>query len=417
MNPEEIKIGKISLRANQAPLADINARMRQIFPKIAGRIRPGMRIAVAVGSRGIYQIDRIVRSLVELLAQAGAVVYIVPAMGSHGGATGEGQAEILADYGINQATMGVPVRSSMQVITLGSTGGTPDLPVYMDREASLADQVIVVNRVKAHTDYHGRHESGLIKMMAIGLGKQAQANVLHRYGAAGLREHIPRVAQCMVASGKILAGLAILEDGGDQTADLEFALGEEIFALDAEFLLRSKQLMPRLPFDQVDVLIIDEMGKDISGTGMDTNIIGRLCIRGEKDGLPDCTRIAVLRLTPGSHGNAIGIGLADITTRCLVGQIDWNATRTNVMTSGFLERSFLPFVADSDRQAVEIALANCWRQDVAEVRLARIRNTLHLDEIYVSPALYRTIAPQLLRQESISYENLGFDKDGNIDPF
>lgn len=417
MKPEEIKVCMASPRLMRSPLTDIGDRMRQIFPKIESRIKPGMRIAIAAGSRGINQIDRIVKALVDLLQNAGAEVYIVPAMGSHGGATDAGQAEILADYGICDTTMGVPVRSSMQVVTLGTTGGKPDLPVYLDREASLADGIIVVNRVKAHTDFHGRHESGLIKMMAIGLGKQAQADVLHRYGASGLRDSIPRIAQRMVASGKILAGLAILEDGHDQTADLDFATGAAIFDLDASYLLRSKQLMPRLPFDQADVLIIDEMGKDISGTGMDTNIIGRLCIRGEQDTLPDCTRIVVLGLTPASHGNAIGIGLADITTRQLVDQMDWHATRTNVMTSGFLERSFLPFVADNDYQAVKVALDNCWKQESSQIRLARIRNTLDLRQIYMSPALLKSVDPQLLEGDISDSEPLSFDDKGKIAPF
>lgn len=413
MRPEALTVQKVRLAHHSAPLSDIPGAVWARCAPLRHAVRPGMRVAVAVGSRGIAGIDVIVRSLVALLREAGAAPFIVPAMGSHGGATAEGQAAVLAGYGITERAMGAPIRSSMEVVTLGTTGGPVDIPVYMDRIAHEADGIVAVNRVKAHTDFHGPHESGIVKMLTIGLGKHAQAIAVHRHGADGLRDQIPRIASAVLHSGKILGALAILEDGRDQTSDLGFAAGEEaIFALDSAFLARSKSMMARLPFDAADVLVVDRMGKDYSGTGMDTNVIGRLAIRGQPDDTPRCARIVTLDLSEASHGNALGMGLADIATRRLADKIDWRATNANVATSGFLARGFLPFIAESDREAIALALSTCGPRTPEAIRFARISNTLHLDAIYVSPAL---LSPEMTPLSDPM--PLAFDPQGTVHPF
>ncbi|MDR3085538.1 MAG: nickel-dependent lactate racemase [Christensenellaceae bacterium] len=388
MRLSEVKLHRVKLRQVSAPLADIPAKLRAEFAAaVTPKLRPGMRIAIALGSRGVSNIALLAKTLVALINESGASCFIVPAMGSHGGATPEGQRAVLADYGVTEEAVGAPVVSSLEVVRLGSTGGKPDIPVFLDRAAFGADGIIAVNRVKPHTDFHGEHESGIVKMLTIGLGKHRQAIEMHTHGASGLRDYIPRVSKKVVESGKILSCLAVLEDGYDQTADLAFASGDEIFSLDKAFLARSRQMMAKLPFQSLDVLVVDEMGKDISGTGMDTNVIGRLRIDGQADGLPKIASIAVLDLTPASHGNALGVGLADVCTRRLASQIDWAATYQNVVTSGFLARGYLPIVREDDESAIELAISASGARNPQALRLARIRNTLHLDEILVTKPL------------------------------
>lgn len=417
MQLKDLQVARARLRHTSAPLADVPAAVRRACAPLAARVRPGSRVALAVGSRGITGIDTIVRAVVDTIRGAGGEPFIVPAMGSHGGATAEGQAQLLRDYGIDEARMGAPVRSSMAVVSLGSTGGEPDVPVWLDALASEADGIVAINRVKAHTDFHGPHESGVVKMLTIGLGKHAQAIAVHRHGAKGLREQVPRVARRVVESGHVWGALAIVEDGYDQTSDVGYAQGMDIFALDQAYLARSRQMMARLPFAALDVLAVDMMGKNFSGTGMDTNVIGRLCIRGEADGQPDCRRIAVLDVSPESHGNALGVGLADVTTARLRDKIDWAATNENVVTSGFLERGFLPLVMPTDREAIALALQSSGLHTPQSVRFARIRNTLHLDEAYLSPALLAALAAGGHGEQVGGLAPLAFGDDGAIAPF
>lgn len=412
-----ISVCKVRLFQHKEEVADIQAKVREEFTKIRERIRPGMRIAVAVGSRGINQIDRITKTLIDCLKDAGAVPFIVPAMGSHGGATAEGQREVLRGYGVTEEAMGVPICSSMEVVKIAELEDPVRLSVYMDRYAYDADGVIVTGRVKCHTDFHGEHESGIVKMLTIGLGKHAQALAVHAYGAKGLRDYIPFVSKRVLESGKILGALAILEDGYDHTADLKIALSEEIFRVDSEFLERSRKLIAGLPFEEIDVLIVDEMGKEISGTGMDTNIIGRMRIPGEPEGTPFCHSIAVLGLSEASHGNALGVGLADVTTRRLADAVDWNATNENVITSGFLQRGFLPVVAVNDKEAVRIAVRSCGKPDISNLKLARIKNTLDLEEVYLSRALFQEMQEKVSGEKVTDFSDLLFDQEGRISGF
>ena len=396
---EDIQLYEVALSHCHNPLQDIEAKLSTEIASIEKLIQPGMRIAIAAGSRGVSNIALIIRTLVAEVRKRGADAFIILAMGSHGGATSEGQKSVLAEYGITEESVGAPIVSSMDVDLLCTTGGYPDIPVWIDRAANGSDGIIVINRVKPHTDFHGTHESGIVKMLTIGLGKHQQAIEMHGYGAAGLRDYIPRVSRKVIESGKILAALALLEDGYDNTADLAFATDMDIFDLDKAFLERSRKMMARLPFEQLDVLVVDNMGKDISGTGMDTNVIGRIRIDGQDDAPPYIKRIVVLDITPASHGNALGIGLADVTTRKLANKIDWEITNQNVTTSGFLSRGFLPVVAESEEAAIQIALDTCGCKNPDELKMARIKSTLDLSNAFISKAL--------LNQLNTSSENAG----------
>ena len=386
MNPEEMKLCKAKIYQKSCPLPDVEERVREVCGPLLPSVKAGARIALAVGSRGIANIDHIVKTVADCLISVGAKPFIVPAMGSHGGAVAEGQAELLEGYGISERIMGIPVLSSMDVEYLGDADCDAPLPVHMDSHAFGADGVIVVNRVKAHTDFHGVHESGIVKMLVIGLGKHRQAILMHRFGADGLRDLVPVAAKKVLESGKIIGGIGIIEDGFDDTADVVFAYPDEFFEVDAELLARSKTLMAKLPFEHIDALVIDCMGKNISGTGMDPNVIGRMRIMGQLDDFPVCRTIAVLDLTDVSHGNATGVGLADIVTQKLSDKIDWKVTYENIVTSGFLQRGFLPVVAGDSLAVVGMALSAGNYTDES-IRFARIRDTLHLDEAYLSKAL------------------------------
>ncbi len=307
-------------------------------------------------------------------------------MGSHGGATADGQRQLLADYGVTETALGVPIRTEMETVRLGTNSWGE--PVYWDKNAWEADAVLTISRIKAHTDFRGRYESGIVKMLAIGLGKRDGAAQHHRWGLRGLREMMPETVQVILAKSKFLAGLAVIENAADQTAALRVVSREEVLDVEPTLLDHAKSLMGRLPFSQLDLLIIGEMGKNYSGAGIDPNVIGRLFMEAEPDfEEPKITRICVLDLAPESHGNATGIGLADLTTDRLLSQIDAHPTRLNQLTACSLLRSKLPFGFPTDRDCIQTGLATCWQPDLAKVRMAIIPNTLELADLWVSPPL------------------------------
>ena len=374
----------------EVPLDDLPARVRDELHVLQGRLRPGARVAITAGSRGVANIATILRACGEAVRAAGGHPFIMPAMGSHGGATAEGQTAVLAGYGIAPDTVGMPIVSSMEVREIGHL---PDgMPVYASVTALEADHVLLVNRVKPHTDFRGIVESGLAKICAIGLGKQRGAQTIHSYGSRGLMELMPQAARCIVeTTGKIVGGLAILENAYDRTASVHWVEPEGIAGpAEAELQQRAKGLLASIPFDQVDVLVVDEMGKNISGCGMDTNVVGRMWVPGvpESD-RPRISAIVVLDLTEASHGNATGIGLADFTTDHLVSKIDWHATYVNGYTSGVggLMRNRLPWVFPDDRAAIAAAIRMCGKPDPSTVRLVRVKNTLMVAHMEISESL------------------------------
>jgi hypothetical protein len=366
------------------PEEHIAAVVTQQFQAAGVAIPRGGHIAIAVGSRGIANLPMIVQTLVRCIRDAGGQPFIVPAMGSHGGATAEGQIHVLESYGITETAMDASIRSSMEVAELPGDG-VPN-HVYMDKHAYEADGTIIINRVKVHTAFHGDIESGLMKMCVIGLGKHQGALELHSYGSKGLRELIPPTARQIIKHGKILFGLALAENAYDETALIRGFRPAQIETGEAEMLRWVKAHMPQLPVQQLDVLIVEEFGKHISGTGLDVNIIGRLKIVGEPEpATPHITSIILLDMGAQSHGNANGMGLADVVTRQFFDKIDFKATYENVLTTGFLERGKLPVVAETEAQALEYALKPCDLSDPAQARIIRIKNTLVLDQFWASP--------------------------------
>jgi hypothetical protein len=353
-------------------------------------IKQGSRIALAVGSRGVANINRVVKATVDWLKEAGASPFIVPAMGSHGGATAEGQRQVLAGYGVTEESMGVPVRSSMEVVELPQ--GELCHRVFMDKIAYNSDGVILINRVKVHTDFHAPTESGLLKMCVIGLGKHRQALENHSFGVHGLRDLVPVAARHILGLGKVVLGIGLVENAYDRTMAIKAVLPGQMEQEEIKLLNLCRANMPSLPVDELDLLIVDEIGKDVSGAGMDPNITGRLLIRGEQEpARPRITNIVATDLTEVSHGNALGMGFADFITERFRKKIDTKSTYENVLTSTFLERGKMPIVAETDRAAVEYGLRTCGRRDLENVRVMRIKNTLHLSELYVSETVLQEI--------------------------
>jgi len=375
---------------NRERIEDIEGRVKEEITKRGISIKPGAEIAIAVGSRGIRNIDRIVKATVEKIKDLGGKPFIVPAMGSHGGATPEGQKRLLESYGVREDYIGAPIMSSMEVIELPSDG--LENRVFMDKFAYSADGTIVINRIKPHTDFHGEVESGLLKMCVIGLGKHKQAIEIHRFGTYGLKHLIPSTAERIIRYGNIIFGLGIVENAYDETMIIEGVRPEEFKEADKRLLDIARENMPSLPVDKLDLLVVDEIGKEISGSGMDTNIIGRMYIDGEPEPeKPKIARIVVTDLTEKTHGNAIGLGLADFITRKLFDKIDFDATYQNVITSTFILRGKIPIIARDSRTAIEWALKTCGPIEIPDARVIRIKNTLTLSELYASRSVLAEI--------------------------
>jgi nickel-dependent lactate racemase len=330
---------KIRQKYNAPFIKDIRKELSKEIAssKLREKLKPNDKVAITAGSRGISHIAEIITAVVKEVKDLGGDPFIVPSMGSHGEATAEGQIAVLKSYGITESYVGAPICSSMEVVRIGEI--KEGVPVLMDKIAFNSDAIVVVNRVKPHTSFRGPVESGLMKMLAIGLGKHAGACLVHSFGSRGLREMIPRAARIMLKEANVVLGIAIIENAYDQTAKIVAVEPEDFEKVEPDLLKEAQQLIPSLPFDEIDLLIVDKIGKNISGTGMDTNIIGRLMIRGEREfERPRVDKIVALDLTDESHGNAIGVGLSDITVRRLVKKINYQATYANVLTSGFLNR-------------------------------------------------------------------------------
>jgi hypothetical protein len=371
-------------------LADIKDKVSRELITLNSLINPGAKIAIAVGSRGIRNLDLIVGMVAGFIKDKKAFPFIVPAMGSHGGGTAHGQEKILAGYGITEKTIGVPLRSSMEVIELHQDDSP--VPVFMDKNAYQSDGIILVNRIKPHTDFTGKYESGLIKMAVIGLGKERQASVVHRYGVYGLTDLIPLIAKKVLSTGKIIAGIALVENAYDDTMIVKALKSNEFFDQEPLLLEIAKENMPAFPIDDIDVLIIDQMGKDISGTGIDPNIVGRIKIPGQKEpDKPSIKAIIISDLTELSNGNALGIGLADVITKKLYNKIDFPVTYANASTSSFLERVKIPVVAASDKEAFMVGLRSCGYIKEGKEKKIRIKETLHLDELLISQSVMDSI--------------------------
>ncbi|HPT92481.1 MAG TPA: lactate racemase domain-containing protein [Limnochordia bacterium] len=404
---------KVSQKFDDPRLADVEGELRAQLRQehIQAMIKPGMTIAVAVGSRGVNRIADIVRVVVEELKALQAEPFIVPSMGSHGGASAEGQKEVLRHLGITEDSVGAPIRSSMEVNQIASLEN--GLPVYVDRFACQADGIVVINRVKPHTAFRGPIESGLMKMLAIGLGKQKGAEACHQLGFKHMAEFVPTMAKVIMDKLPVLFGVATVENAFDQVMKLKVIPASEIEGEEKELLKIAKANMPKLWFDQIDVLVIDEIGKNISGDGFDPNVVGRYPTPYAYGG-PDVTKIVVLDLTDETEGNANGIGTADFTTRYCVDKIDYEKIYANGLTSTVVAPTKIPTTLENDREAIQAAIKTCNILDFTKVRLVRIKNTLQLAEIEVSePMIPEVESNPNLNILSAPYD-WEFDANGNL---
>lgn len=380
-------MGKVTQTFDDTALGNVAQAVRAEIGRdgIGSRIQPGSTVAIGVGSRGVANIAEAVIAVVSEVKARGAKPFIFPAMGSHGGATAQGQTEVLTGYGVTEATTGAPIRATMDTVQLGELDdGTP---VFMDRYAHEADGVILINRIKPHTTFRGPIESGICKMLVIGMGKIKGATTIHGHGMDRFGEVIPRTAAFIIEHIPFLFGVGMVENAYDKTAIVEALPSETLIERETDLQARAKAMMGRIMFEEIDVLVIDRMGKEISGAGFDPNITGRnnRGVDGFDD--PAVTKIVVLDLTEKTHGNATGIGLADVITRRLFDGIDFPATYGNVITSAYLDGALIPIIMNSEREAIQLATKTVPRVKPADARIVRIRDTLTLGEIEVSAPL------------------------------
>jgi hypothetical protein len=401
---------RIQQRFNVSSVDDVAQTVRNEFASFTPptRVRSGQSVAVGVGSRGTHDLKILVKTVVECLRAMQLKPYIIPAMGSHGGATAEGQVQVLAELGITEESVKAPIVSNMDVVSLGHIKSGAE--VFFAKDALAADHIVVINRVKPHTAFRADVESGLCKILAVGCGRQKGAANMHKYD---LGNTIVPAARLIMQKAPVLCGLGVTENAVGGTHSIKLVGPEEFAELDRKFLKIAWTLLPKLPVDDLDILLVDEMGKNVSGAGMDPNVIGFWRREGGPR-KPDFRILIVLDLTPHSHGNATGIGMADLTTRRVIDQIDWKATYMNVFTSGVLRSARMPIPLENDRAAVEAALA---RVPVpGKARLARIVNTGDLATFWASQA----ILPELRAHANITVDNqpleLCFNKDGRLIP-
>ena len=405
------KMFRIKQAFQEDEISDIYADIRGEFNQknsIKEKIKVGQKIGIAVGSRGIDHLQEIVTEIVKILKEWNAKPFIIPAMGSHGGATAKGQIQVLAELGVTEKTVSAPIVSNMETVDLGCI--QENVRIHFSADAMNADHLIVVNRVKPHTAFRGEVESGLCKMLAIGCGKHKGAAYLHKFD---LSEVLLPAAEFLLDKTPFLCGLAVLENGHGKISQLKLAEANEIIDTDIELLKTAWELMPTIPVNDLDILLIDEMGKNISGGGMDPNVIG-FWRKGGGELKPNYKTVIVLDLTSESHGNATGIGWADLTTRKLLNKIDVNATYTNALTAGVLRSARFPIALENDREAIFTEVNRLSESD--HIRMIRIVNTLSLDTFWAS----ENVLSELNNKSNITIDSkpleMQFDKNGNLLP-
>ncbi len=407
------KVVKVKQHFERPVITDIHtAVFSQLeMEKISEAIKPGMRIAITAGSRGVANIGTIIKEIADFAKQKGAYPFVVPAMGSHGGATAEGQLEVLESYDITEKTMGCPILSSMEVTKIGVLdNGTP---VFIDKNANDADGIIVVNRVKPHTAFRGKYESGLMKMMTIGLGKQIGADTCHKEGFGEVAWKVEAFGNAILKNAKILFGVATIENSFDETCDIVALTPKEIPDKEPELLKKAFKMMPRIGIEECDVLVIDKIGKNISGDGADPNISGTFATPHASGGIKS-HRVATLDLTDETHGNANGIGMATATTRRLFEKMDLEKTYPNALTSTVIEEVKIPFIAKNQKEAIQCAIKVAFRADKDHLRLVRIADTLHLEYIWISEALIEEAKKNPMLEILGEPQEMAFNENGDL---
>lgn len=377
----------------------------------AAKVKPGMRIAVTAGSRGIANVALVTKSIVDFVKSRGAVPFVVPAMGSHGGATAEGQKDVLSSYGITEEYLGCPILSSMEVKKIGVNEEGMD--VFIDKYAAEADGIIVSCRIKPHTAFRGPYESGIMKMMTIGLGKQHGAEVCHEAGFKNMAKYVPMFGRTIIEKAPIIFAVAVIENAFDETCKIAAVQAEDIVEREPVLLKEAFANMPRILVDSCDVLIVDQIGKNFSGDGMDPNITGTFCTPYAIGGI-DAQRVCVLDLSPETHGNGIGLGYSSATTKRVFEQLDFASMYPNAITCTVLGGVRIPIVMESDQEAIQVCVRTCNEIDKMKPRIVRIPNSLHLEHIMLSEAYYHEVKddPNIIIESEPEY--LPFDEDGNL---
>ena len=410
------RIAEITQRLDDRRVDNVHSVIAQEMKRVdlAGRMKTGARVGITAGSRGISSMVSVLQALVSEIQEIGATPIIIPAMGSHGGATAEGQKEMLEGLGISEKSVGAPVVSSMDVVELGTT--EEGIPVVLSKDAMACDHLVIVNRVKPHTEFHGRIESGLTKMMVIGLGKHEGAVLAHRWAVRyGYERTLIASGQLVIEKAPITLGVGIVENGFGQAARIEVVVPEHFIEKDEHLLALARETCPHLPFDRLDVLVVDEGGKEISGTAMDTKVIGRIMNIYEPPlEHPHITRIVLRDLTEKSHGNGLGIGLADFVTQRLVDKLNRSITDVNCVTAVAPEKGRLPIIGRTDRMAIDYAFASAGPVNGENVRLCWIRNTMKLDRMFVSEALLPEVEAHPSLEISSALQEMHFTDGGDL---
>ena len=413
--PPVVSVRQIAPRPT---VADVPAAVRHawVTSPTAARIRPGMRIAVGCGSRGIKNHGLIARATVDALKELGADPFVVAAMGSHGGATAEGQRALLGTYGITPDQLGVPVLTDMDAVPVGVNSWGQ--PVWWDRNALAADGVVTVSRVKPHTDFRGRFESGILKMLVIGFGKREGADQVHSFGTRGLRDMLPESGKVILDKCPVLGGLAILENAAEETGRVEVVDRDALYDREPDLLVEARRLMGRLPFPHIDLLIVGECGKNYSGAGIDPNVVGRMLIEASPEAetnVPRVVRMCCLDISPESKGNGTGIGIADLTTGRALASIDPGPFRMNNLTARFLWRSKLPLAFATDRECVQAGVDTCWNPVEGTLKVCVIPNTLEVEHLWVSATLAEEARADAELLVGDGERELPFDAAGRLD--
>jgi hypothetical protein len=411
---EEVTIPEmVTIRQHYDPqkIEDVLGELRKEMDKLPHKESyRGKRICLTVGSRGIPGLDGIVRTMGDVLKSWGAKPFIIPSMGSHGGGVAEGQLEMLAGYNITEESMDMPILSSMEVVQYAEYEG---IPLYCDKYAFESDGIVIFNKIKPHTDFRGKHESGLAKMIAIGIAKHKGAMMFHSFGFERFAELLAPISEIFVKKCPVAFGVGVVQNAYDDICNIEVCTPEKILETDARLLQVAKERMAKFKFDNIDLLIIDEIGKNISGNGHDSNVTGRNMGNTFHD-IPNLKRLFIRGITPESHHNGNGIGKADVTLRRVLRDIDWDISWTNVVTTGVLIAGAIPMYVETDEEAIRLCLLSCPNLDSSKARVVRIKNTIEMGEIQVSVPLYESIKDY----KDISYVSgpapMVFDQNGDL---
>lgn len=408
------QIMKVSQIFDNTKLDDVEGDLNQklIDKNIKDKIKPGMKIAITGGSRGISFYKELMKTIVSFVKKCGATPFIVPSMGSHGGGTSEGQENMLKKLGITKESVVCEIISSMDVVEVGRT--SKDLPVYIDKNAANADGIILLNRVKLHTSFRGKYESGLIKMMAIGLAKRKGADMTHFLRYENMAENLVEVGKIAINNLNIICGVASIENGYNEVADVFVLNKDEILQEEPKILEKSKRLMPRIYLDDIDVLIVNEIGKNISGTGVDTNIVGRFHTNAASGG-PNTVKLGFLDISEKSGGNGNGMGLADFVSKKFFRKIDFESTYINAITSTEPNSVKLPLVLDNDKYVFQGCVKLCGVKNIQDIKLVIINNTKELDEIYMSKSAFENAVDKSKVKKESELFDIPFDEEGNLD--